>query len=76
MLIETGVFDGEDLLQKVWTDIVTEVIEKSNLKMPDVDEAKLSTLAFGGRKGYHTEYLQPLLAEMSEVYSIDPSAEW
>jgi ring-1,2-phenylacetyl-CoA epoxidase subunit PaaC len=75
-LIESGVFDGEELLKKVWTDIVSEVIEKSNLKMPDFDESNLSTLAFGGRKGYHTEYLQPLLDEMTEVYSIDPSAEW
>jgi ring-1,2-phenylacetyl-CoA epoxidase subunit PaaC len=74
-LIESGVFEGEELLQRVWTDIVGEVIEKSNLKLPEINESN-STLGFGGRKGYHTEYLQPLLDEMTEVYSIDPSAEW
>ncbi len=30
----------------------------------------------GGRKGQHTEHLQPLLDEMSEVFRIDPAAEW
>ncbi len=76
ILIEAGVFDGEELLQKVWTDIVSEILEKANLKIPVINESGLSTLSFGGRKGYHTEYLQPLLDEMTEVYSIDPSAEW
>ncbi len=75
VLVDTGVFEGEELLQKVWTDIVNEVIEKSTLKVPEINENN-NTLGFGGRKGYHTEYLQPLLNEMTEVYSIDPSAEW
>ena len=75
VLIESGVFEGEELLQKVWTDVVSEVLEKANLKLPEINSDN-STLAFGGRKGYHTEYLQPLLDEMTEVYSIDPSAEW
>jgi len=30
----------------------------------------------GGRIGLHTPYLQPMLTEMSEVYNLDPSAEW
>lgn len=32
--------------------------------------------AFGGRKGVHTPHLQPLLDEMTEVFSIDPGADW
>jgi ring-1,2-phenylacetyl-CoA epoxidase subunit PaaC len=31
---------------------------------------------YGGRCGYHTEHLQPLLTEMSEVFAEDPTAEW
>ena len=27
---------------------------------------------YGGRQGYHTEFLQPLLDEMTEVYRLDP----
>jgi ring-1,2-phenylacetyl-CoA epoxidase subunit PaaC len=30
----------------------------------------------GGRKGHHTEHLEPLLTEMSEVFKLDPAAEW
>lgn len=75
VLSETGVFEGEELLKNVWMDIVGEIVEKSDLKLPEINESN-NTLGFGGRKGYHTEYLQPLLDEMTEVYSIDPIAEW
>jgi ring-1,2-phenylacetyl-CoA epoxidase subunit PaaC len=34
------------------------------------------TPVFGGRVGQHTEYLQPLLDEMAEVFRVDPTAEW
>ncbi|MDX5321684.1 MAG: phenylacetate-CoA oxygenase subunit PaaI, partial [Bacteroidota bacterium] len=30
----------------------------------------------GGRTGKHTEHLQPLLEEMTEVFRVDPGAEW
>jgi len=30
----------------------------------------------GGQSGYHTQYLQPLLTEMTEVFRIDEQAEW
>jgi len=73
VLAETKIFEGEKILQSVWMDIISDVVSKSNLKLPEINSV---TPAFGGRKGYHTEYLQPLLDEMTEVYSIDPSAEW
>jgi ring-1,2-phenylacetyl-CoA epoxidase subunit PaaC len=43
------------------------------LTMPSNFDA---TAYLGGRRGYHTEYLEPLLKEMTEVFSIDPNAEW
>ena len=30
----------------------------------------------GGRQAIHTPHLKPLLDEMTEVYNIEPTAEW
>jgi ring-1,2-phenylacetyl-CoA epoxidase subunit PaaC len=67
-----GVFPGEAELKKVWMEKVNPRLEEAGLKIPEVkgDEG------MGGRKGYHTEYLQPMLDEMTEAYRLDPAAEW
>ncbi|MTI22761.1 phenylacetate-CoA oxygenase subunit PaaI [Fulvivirga sp. RKSG066] len=70
-IIADGIFPGEEALKEKWMARVEEIIGQTDLKMPEVSEAKL-----GGRKGEHTEYLQPLLDEMSEVFKIDPTADW
>ena len=72
-LITSGVFEGEDALKERWLKKVMEVLSKSSLKLPDLVSAKPVT---GGRHGKHSEHLQPLLDEMSEVFKIDPNAEW
>lgn len=72
-LIEAGIFPGEEKLKQVWLDQITPVIKEAGLEMPDLNSIEP---AYGGRKGFHTEYLKPLLDEMTEVYRIDPSAEW
>ena len=72
-LSEMKVFEGENILKDKWLEAVSRVIEKTKLKLPEKNQW---TPAFGGRRGYHTEYLQPLLDEMSEVYKIDPATEW
>ncbi|MBN9399375.1 MAG: phenylacetate-CoA oxygenase subunit PaaC ['Candidatus Kapabacteria' thiocyanatum] len=66
-----GVFAGEDELKRMWLDFVGATLGNAALRIPDHAEP-----VYGGRKGTHTEYLQPLLNEMTEVYRIDPSAEW
>lgn len=66
-------FPGEKVLQAMWLDSITTILDTANLSIPDVDTSDPS---YGGRKGYHTEYLKPLLDEMTEVYTIDPNAEW
>lgn len=71
-LIATGIFGGEQALKARWIEKVKEVIQKTSLKLPDWKVQPVS----GGRVGKHSEYLQPLLDEMSEVFRIDPSAEW
>jgi ring-1,2-phenylacetyl-CoA epoxidase subunit PaaC len=72
-LIEQNIFAGEAELQKKWLNRVEEWIAKTQLTLPDW---KIQTPVFGGRTGKHTEHLQPLLNEMSEVIRIDPAAEW
>jgi|SRR6478752_3394015 len=72
-LIDSGTFAGEQELKSQWMKKVEEVIRQTNLQLPDW---KVQTPVTGGRLGKHSEHLQPLLDEMSEVFKIDPTAEW
>lgn len=72
-LISEKVFIGEKQLQSIWLEKITPIVEASGLKIPDV---KNQAEHYGGRKGYHTEYLKPLLTEMTEVVRTDESATW
>lgn len=72
-LIAEGVFGGEESLKAQWLEQVEKIIAQTQLNLPDV---LTLTPELGGRKGIHTEHLQPLLDEMSEVFRIDPTAEW
>ncbi|MBK6878295.1 MAG: phenylacetate-CoA oxygenase subunit PaaI [Ignavibacteria bacterium] len=68
-----GIFPGEKFLQDAWIDHITPILNAGELRMPDVGNC---TPSYGGRAGFHTEFLKPLIDEMSEVYKIDPKAEW
>ena len=72
-LVAEGIFGGEDKLRQRWQEKIEEVIEETALELPSWSSVKAIT---GGRTGEHTEFLQPLLDEMSEVFRIDPAAEW
>jgi len=72
-LIQDGIFGGEQSLKERWTKKIEEVIQETNLKLPDWSSVKPIS---GGRTGKHSEYLQPLLDEMAEVFRIDPTTEW
>ena len=72
-LISGGVFGGEEKLQQLWLEKVTAIITAAGLTMPQVAADKI---VYGGRKGFHSIDLKPLLEEMTEVTRIDPSAEW
>lgn len=72
-IISSGIFGGELALKEKWIKKVEEIIKQTSLTLP---EWKLNVPVMGGRTGKHTEHLQPLLDEMSEVFRIDPSAEW
>lgn len=72
-LIEANIFGGENALQEKWYAKVSAVVQAAGLSIPAISDV---TPAYGGRKGYHTEHLQPLLDEMTEVFRIDPGADW
>ncbi|WP_162427036.1 1,2-phenylacetyl-CoA epoxidase subunit PaaC [Pontibacter pudoricolor] len=72
-LIDAGVYAGEEAVKAEWLKRIQAVIEKTDLKLPDLTTIEPK---FGGRYGEHTEHLQPLLDEMAEVFKIDPTAEW
>ncbi|MGK7391719.1 MAG: 1,2-phenylacetyl-CoA epoxidase subunit PaaC [Candidatus Cyclobacteriaceae bacterium M2_1C_046] len=73
VLQDEKIFAGEAELQKKWQVKIEEVISQTSLNLPSWSEIKP---VYGGRKGQHTEHLQPLLDEMAEVFKIDPTAEW
>lgn len=72
-LIASGIFGGEQILKQRWMEKVEALIRQTNLTLPDW---KTLQPVYGGRAGKHSEHLQPLLDEMSEVFKIDPTAEW
>src|SRR6185369_1759254 len=72
-IIAQEIFGGEQELKKRWHAKIESVIAQTQLHLPDL---KILTPVFGGRIGKHSEHLQPLLDEMSEVFKIDPTAEW
>jgi ring-1,2-phenylacetyl-CoA epoxidase subunit PaaC len=72
-LIEQGIFAGEHALRERWLAVVGKVLAEANLIPPSLDSIEPG---YGGRKGHHTPYLQPMLEEMGEVFRIDPSAQW
>ena len=72
-LREERIFEGEALLQERWQQAVAGIISDTQLTLAPWSEIKPVT---GGRRGNHSEHLQPLLTEMSEVFRIDPTAEW
>jgi ring-1,2-phenylacetyl-CoA epoxidase subunit PaaC len=72
-IINDGFFAGEKVAYEKWQLKIREVLSQTRLVMPNL--ADISPV-IGGRGGKHSEHLQPLLDEMSEVFKIDPTAEW
>jgi ring-1,2-phenylacetyl-CoA epoxidase subunit PaaC len=72
-IIKDGIFVGEDELKFRWKNKISEILKGTELVLSDWGTIKPME---GGRKGIHTEHLQPLLNEMGEVFRTDPTAEW
>ncbi len=71
-LIKKNVFAGEETLQNEWLKSMQPVLDAAEIKLP----TKKVEPVYGGRNGFHTEHLKPLLDEMTEVYRLEPNAEW
>ncbi|WP_224995153.1 1,2-phenylacetyl-CoA epoxidase subunit PaaC [Cesiribacter sp. SM1] len=72
-LIQQGIFAGEAELQKRWAEQISKALQPTALQLPSMNSLQPIT---GGRRGQHTQHLQPLLDEMAEVFKIDPAADW
>ena len=72
-LIDNNIFGGEAKLREQWIESVKVVLDEAGLSLPDMATTEPD---YGGRNGYHTEHLAPILKEMTEVFAIDPSTEW
>ena len=73
VLISEKIFAGELVLKTRWMEKIDETLKTTSLSLPSLENINP---VFGGRLGQHSEHLQPLLNEMSEVFRIDPTAEW
>ncbi|MFY0253066.1 1,2-phenylacetyl-CoA epoxidase subunit PaaC [Chitinophaga sp. 30R24] len=73
MLVSGKVYPGETALYYRWLDRIYSILATTGLKMPATDTI---VPVYGGRRGLHTEYLQPLLNEMGEVFNVDTEASW
>jgi ring-1,2-phenylacetyl-CoA epoxidase subunit PaaC len=72
-LLNENIFPAEATIQAQWLENIENILAQTQLLLPDL---QVVTPVLGGRRGQHSEHLQPLLDEMSEVYNIDPGAEW
>lgn len=72
-LLSSQLFPPESQIQTQWLENIKKVLAQTQLHLPDI--GKVAPVS-GGRLGQHSAYLQPLLQEMAEVYSIDPGTEW
>lgn len=72
-IVANHIFEGEQKIKDKWLAQIENILAQTSLHLPDV---KIIQPVYGGRTGKHSEHLQPLLDEMSEVFKIDPTAEW
>lgn len=72
ILIDEKLFIGEKALKEQWQNRMQEQLAPLGIELDFSVEP-----ALGGRNGYHTEHLAPLLNEMTEVLQLEgESMEW
>lgn len=72
-IVSEGLQASEAELEGIWVEEMGKLITSSGLTVPNVSD---KTAHYGGRSGQHTEHLQPMLNEMTEVFVIDTEASW
>lgn len=73
VIADEGLQATEGELEAEWEKAIAKIILDAGLKIPEVAD---KTVHYGGRQGKHTPHLSAMLAEMGEVYAIDPAANW
>jgi ring-1,2-phenylacetyl-CoA epoxidase subunit PaaC len=73
LIQQQGLQATEAQLQQQWLDVIEPLLRQAGLQLPTQYD---TSNYLGGRKGYHSEHLQPLLDEMQVVFRIDPTAKW
>ncbi|WP_307473756.1 1,2-phenylacetyl-CoA epoxidase subunit PaaC [Cytobacillus purgationiresistens] len=71
-IAEAGFIDKEEIITQMWKHQLLTVFESVNLSIP----IKIKTKSGKGREGFHTDDLAVALSILSEVYHIDPAANW
>ncbi len=72
-LVQTGVMPHENDLKNEWLENVGATARKAGLVLPENPDP---TPHLGGRFGHHSEDLEQLIDEMTEVLRSDPQAVW
>lgn len=71
-MVDFGLIEKEDVLRKKWLTFMEELFH--SLGMKKFDEPKMKK--GNGRAGEHIEDLTKALQTLSEVYNVNPSAQW
>lgn len=71
-VISQNICKPENELEAEWEKRIFAILTEAGFSIPSVDKKTY----YGGRNGYHSTHLQPMLEEMTAVYRLDPDAEW
>lgn len=71
LLQDEGLAADTESFKSDWKDLISDTLEEATLEVPDFDQY----MAEGGRKGFHTEHLGHLLAEMQHLRRSYPDAD-
>jgi ring-1,2-phenylacetyl-CoA epoxidase subunit PaaC len=72
LLIAEGLAADLETIRAPWREMVADIVAKATLRLPGDDLWQQS----GGRRGFHTEHLGHMLAEMQHLARSHPGAQW
>ncbi|HMB98611.1 MAG TPA: 1,2-phenylacetyl-CoA epoxidase subunit PaaC, partial [Balneolaceae bacterium] len=72
MAVKHGIGADSSGFHNDWKELVVNTMEEATLKVPDFNQY----MQEGGRRGFHTEYLGHLLAQMQFLRRSYPDGEW
>lgn len=67
-----GLISSEEALEKAWYESLSSVFTTLGIELPKIPR----TFGENGRNGEHTKDLDEALSTLSEVYKVDPAANW